>query len=82
MTNNDALSLNPGEKAVRLTRDQMSIILRALSLSQAVIFRQRQEYIENNVKYELNDPVYTMLWEQHCAINDLAHDLESGEMDI
>lgn len=71
MTAKDAFNLADGEKAIRLSHDEIMIIYRSLQRSEEEADHRRKEYIEGTPIGSYNNAISSGLSDEASAIHNL-----------
>ena len=82
MTTKDALNITDNDRVIKLTRDELRIVIRALDFSLVEAENQKSRYIQRSVLSEYNDQVCKEFEKKIDTILALKNDLDNGIKDL
>ena len=82
MTTKDALNITDNDRVIKLTRDELRIVIRALDFSLVEAENQKSRYIQRSVLSEYNDTVCKEFDKKIDTLLTLKNDLDNGIKDL
>ena len=82
MTAKEALNITDNERVLKVTRDEIRIIVRALDFSLVEAENQKSRYIQRSVMSEYNDTVCKEFDGKINVLLNLKNDIDNGVKDL
>ena len=82
MTSQEAFNTTANDRVLKVTLDELRIIIRALDFSLVEAENQKSRYIQRSVLSEYNDTVCREFDKKIDAILSLKNDLDNGVKDL
>ena len=82
MTAKEALNITDNDRVLKVTRDELRIIVRALDFSLVEAENQKSPYIQRSVMSEYNDTVCKEFDSKINVLLNLKNDIDNGVKDL